>query len=906
MTLGELLETLIIGPLKLLFEWIFIYANTTTAHPGWAIVVLSIIMNILVLPLYRCADAIQEKVRDTETSLKAGVDHIKKSFTGDERMMILQTYYRQNNYKPIHSLKGSVSLFLQIPFFIAAYQFLSGLDLFEKVSFGPIPDLSLPDGLFVAGRITINVLPILMTIINLISCTIYLNKSTTKEKIQLYATALIFLVLLYNSPSCLVLYWTLNNLFSLGKNIILKKNILSPKESKHNKWYSTGRILEIIGIFVYLEIGSDLCLYLFYIGLSFQLPLIYGKLTNKLEQTDSPSVPVHTNQCHFILGMLFITILTGILIPSAYIAANPQEFIDISYFHNPLWYIVSSFCLAAGFFLIWISVFYYLLGSKVKSFLDKIVWIAGIIMLVNYMFFATNSGIISARLQYVTPYNLTMDEKILNMQVVAILVAILYVIVEKKKTLASFILLILTLTITVMSTMNIVTIQKSVDSVKLNLAENTNIPHPPLSTEGNNVIVIMLDRAMGAYIPYIFDERPELKSQFDGFTYYSNTISFGGATNFAAPALYGGYEYTPVEMNKRDTESLVDKHNEALKLMPAIFTENGYRVTVFDPPYANYQWIPDLSIYDDYPDIETYNTSGRFIPDEEKEAVIKNNYRNFFCFSLMKTAPLYWHHNLYDGGDYNRIKSKEEKLYHYEFRNAYSVLAALPSMTNITTEPINTFFILSNNLTHEPVLIDELSTPQQQSGSLEHNNRTLDLRNSLKLSHYQTNTAALMLLGNWFDYLRENNVYDNSRIIIVADHGCGLEQIDALNVSTADGSVYGTETYFPLLLVKDFGSNGFTTSDEFMTNADVPTLSMKNLIQTPINPFTQKPINSDEKSAHNQYIIMSGAYDFNIGSETPEYTYPMSKWACVSDNIWARNNWSLIPQEIILKEHITP
>jgi membrane protein insertase Oxa1/YidC/SpoIIIJ len=31
--------------------------------------------------------------------------------------------------------------------------------------------------------------------------------------------ALIFLVLLYNSPSGLVLYWTCNNIFSLGKNL---------------------------------------------------------------------------------------------------------------------------------------------------------------------------------------------------------------------------------------------------------------------------------------------------------------------------------------------------------------------------------------------------------------------------------------------------------------------------------------------------------------------------------------------------------------------------------------------------------------------------------------------------------------------------------------------------------------
>ena len=51
------------------------------------------------------------------------------------------------------------------------------------------------------------------------------------------------------------------------------------------------------------------------------------------------------------------------------------------------------------------------------------------------------------------------------------------------------------------------------------------------------------------------------------------------------PALFGGYEYTPVEMNRRDDELMVDKQNEALKVMPVLFAQNGYQVIVCDPPY---------------------------------------------------------------------------------------------------------------------------------------------------------------------------------------------------------------------------------------------------------------------------------------------------------------------------------
>ena len=133
-------------------------------------------------------------------------------------MMMLQTYYRQNHYKPTDAFKGSVSLLLEIPFFIAAYRFLSGLSAIRGVSFGAIADLGSPDALIQLGAFSINLLPFLMTAVNLISSAIFTKGYPLKTKIQLYGMALFFLVLLYKSPSGLVLYWTLNNVFSLGKN----------------------------------------------------------------------------------------------------------------------------------------------------------------------------------------------------------------------------------------------------------------------------------------------------------------------------------------------------------------------------------------------------------------------------------------------------------------------------------------------------------------------------------------------------------------------------------------------------------------------------------------------------------------------------------------------------------------
>ena len=119
-------------------------------------------------------------------------------------------------------MRSSFSLLLQIPFFIAAYRMLSAALVLKGTSFGPIEDLGAPDGMIRMGSIAVNLLPVLMTAINIISGTVYSKDMGLRAKLQLYITALVFLVLLYNSPSGLVLYWTLNNVFSLLKNIVSK------------------------------------------------------------------------------------------------------------------------------------------------------------------------------------------------------------------------------------------------------------------------------------------------------------------------------------------------------------------------------------------------------------------------------------------------------------------------------------------------------------------------------------------------------------------------------------------------------------------------------------------------------------------------------------------------------------
>lgn len=858
-----------IRPIELLMEMFFSFSLKVTSGYGIAIIVLSLIVNTLILPLYRRADMIQEQEIIKRKSLERWVKHIKNNFKGDERFLMLQTYYRQNDYKPIYVLKGSFSLLLQIPFFIAGYHFLSNLQCLNGISFLIINDLGAPDRLLDIFGISINIMPLLMTAINLISAIIYTKGKTVSLKLQLIITALIFLLLLYNSPSGLVLYWLCNNLYSCIKNLLLAhKNIDN-----------------------------------------------YNRVKN---------IDFNNNTNYFMLSNILITIFIGIFIPSAVIKSSPQEFMSVEYYINPLTYIVSASLIAFGAFVIWLGIFYYVANNKCKLVMNELSFIFLIVAIINYMFFGTKLGNISSLLQYDNGITFTKREYIINFTIIVLTGVIIHYIVRLKPMMMKSIIIGGMLTVVILSGINICRINNFgniYDQTSLDEYSDIKIP---LSKDEKNVIVLMLDRAIGTQFPYIIKEKPELKKMFDGFTYYQNTLSYGVYTNFGAPPLYGGYEYIPEMMNKRTEFSLEEKHDEALKVMPCIFEEEGYKVTVSDPPYAGYEATPDLSIYDDYPGINTFNTfeSLRSALDDGVDAkrIEYIRRRNFFCFSFVKAMPLICQHFLYDNGLYNEVDdnvldnkdgfedigrsyvqiieglSKSEG-YNMNSRVAYNVLTNLSNVTEIEDNAENTFLVMCNSFTHEPCLLQEPdyipalhvdNTEYDKDLSERYNIDGVKMRmdDANQVRHYQTNVAALLRVGEWLDYLKENGVYDNTRIIIVSDHGERLNQFDL----TLDDGV-DVQGFIPLLLVKDFDEQGFKTSDEFMTQADVPTLAFKDLVEHPVNPFTGNEINDNEKHKEAQNVLFSEESSIvkNNGN-----TFLPGDWYAVNNNVYDLNNWEYI------------
>ena len=885
------LHALFIYPLELLFEVVFSIANRIVGHPGFAIIILSLAVNFLVLPLYKRADEVQKEERDLEASLARGIAHIKKTFKGDERMMILNTYYAQNNYSPLYVLKGSVSILLQIPFFMAAYRFLSNLKLLRGVSFGPINDLGSPDHMLVLFGVGINVLPILMTVINLISGYIYSKGFPLKSKVQMYGLTLLFLILLYNSPSGLVFYWTLNNVFSMIKNIYYK--FKRPGFALAVTVAAAGALLMLYVNTIYDAPYHARQLRLTVFGAALVVPLIIvilkGRQPSRIAELLKKIKYSKHNKSVFILSGLFLSVFLGLLIPSSVIRTSPSEFIDVISYKSPNFYVYNSVCIAAGVFIVWGGIFFALARPHTRTVLSFLWSGACGASIVTYLFFGTKLGNMSADLIYDEPFTYTAKQQLLNALAVVFVVTAVVLLVIAFKRISEVLLFALFAAALTMSVINMNSIQVAFNGVSLgSVSELASIP---LSTQGQNVMVIMIDRAPGYLVPYIFEEIPELQEQFDGFTYYPNTLSFGSHTKFAAPALFGGYEYTPAAICSNTEQTLIEKHDEALSVLPILFRNQGYEVTVCDPPFAGYEWTPNLSVFsgDMYEGINSYITKGRFVNIDADFSAQRDSMwsRNFFCYSLFKTCPLFLQRSLYNQGNYNQADSGFSTSVDYDeefttpqtvlnvseatgvsqvFMNAYTVLTNLEYITEINDTEQNTFMYINNATAHNTMMLQEPEyAPAQIVNNVDYDALHADrfsepvgtynlcMNTTNAMAHYQCNAASFIQLGIYFDYLREMGVWDNTRILVVSDHGPTTDMFGGRTI-VRDVNM---ESFNCLLMVKDFGSTGFTICEDYMTNADVPYLTTLGIIDNPVNPFTGNPLTMDGKTDYPMIIYDS-------------------------------------------------
>lgn len=202
-------------PLFLLLAWLFgIFANW-----GWAIIGLTLIVRIVLYPLTYKGMVSMQKLKDLTPKMK----EIQEKYKGDAQKIQLHIMELYKKHK-VNPMGGCLPLLLQIPVFFAIYRVLyNAVELKDAAWLLWIQDLSAMDPYFI--------LPILM------GGSMYLQQKVSpttfndpmQEKVFKFLP-LVFTIFLITFPAGLMLYWTVNNIFSIIQQILINKVMEKKKE----------------------------------------------------------------------------------------------------------------------------------------------------------------------------------------------------------------------------------------------------------------------------------------------------------------------------------------------------------------------------------------------------------------------------------------------------------------------------------------------------------------------------------------------------------------------------------------------------------------------------------------------------------------------------------------------------
>lgn len=778
----EIFYFIFIFPLECVLGWIVLFLNNFVSV-GAAIILLSICVNLFLLKIVCYFEKKAEKINILQKECEKKIGEFKRVFKGAELQSYIRTLYKQKHFHPIFTLQGLGALALQIPFFIAMIALINHNEIFSGVTFLWIDDLSKSDSLF-----HLHILPILMSIFTLLN--VYYSSLDRKQMIQGIFITLIFLVLLYNMASALVLYWTTNMFFALLRtfykknknrfcNSILESKILSKcKNAQYSKLDKKDCIYRDISIFAILNIFFLICV--------FSPFAVYSSDVSQFDPTQTTTT----------LSTLF-----GIFLLSSFICIYATSF-----FYN-------TRLLKLGTFVVTVIL---LIGLSYTFILDyNVITGETYSQMDNFVF--KNSHNIS------NPYAKYVDLAIgIGACIVSILLLYFARFWEKALKVISLTLVIVGL----FSFFTIYTENKKLQEIKPSKNLDNLLPSfihdlGAFSKDKQNVLVLLFDGFTGSHLKVILEQFEDFKDHLQGFTYYPNTLSLDGHTTRTAHTILTGHnlfayaqkDKSIEQYNKIVTNALVDSFLQ--------FASAGFEVQSYDMPHIDPSDInnPHITIIKAKQDFLPYYEKMHNI--QEQVQILRAQNRpigEMVSIGLFYFSPYVFRTRIYkdfEFGNYSWIFGAKEQI--GSFINGISNISILPTIVrNLNTNANSKTFKYIHTLhTHYPFALDSSTcTPKMNS------NTQLPQQYSPFISnkrHYDNEICAMKEVFILIDFLKENKIYDNTMLVLVSDHSYNdiIEHKQAYKPSIGNNPN-------PLLLIKDFNSNSALKVDSrLMSNADV-------------------------------------------------------------------------------------
>ncbi len=218
-TFAFLAKPILIYGLKGLYKYVHNY--------GVAIIILTIIIKLLTWPLTSKSVTSMKQMEKIQPELATLKEKYKDNPQKlNQEMMLL---YRKHGYNP---LGGCLPMLLQFPIFIALYSALSNAIELHGASFLWIKDLSMPDSVYTLpyipffgdkalGVTGVHPLAIMMGLAMFGQQMLSPKTGDATQRRMMYIMPAVFIVIFYNMPSGLVLYWFMNQVLTMGQMFYL-------------------------------------------------------------------------------------------------------------------------------------------------------------------------------------------------------------------------------------------------------------------------------------------------------------------------------------------------------------------------------------------------------------------------------------------------------------------------------------------------------------------------------------------------------------------------------------------------------------------------------------------------------------------------------------------------------------
>lgn len=210
---------------------------------------------------------------------------------------------------------------------------------------------------------------------------------------------------------------------------------------------------------------------------------------------------------------------------------------------------------------------------------------------------------------------------------------------------------------------------------------------------------------------------------------------------------------------------------------------------------------------------------------EYKKNLIKTP-KFFLVYGLYKVGAHSKQSQLYNNGKWRSTVSNnygQLRSLHW-----YSQLDSFSKLSSVDSKLQNQFKFIINEITHTPWNLNQNCLPMTETIKNQQNN------DGTNTSHLQTEYCAIKGVIKWLNWMKQSNVYKNTLVVIVSDHG---HKDSSQIFEMWDGKPQYTRMH-SLLLVKPFNATGMLQlSNTPMMNYDVPTLIFCGIGEQIINPW---------------------------------------------------------------------